>query len=98
MRFIVSRDALCFIIVSEKGGGCSESLRMAGRTKPHPRSPKVLNICLNLSGPPRCALAAFENLLLVFAMNLPHQEWRGEFDGVRKHDSPCSSQDILDQM
>ena len=65
--------SICFIIVSEKGG-CSESLHMAGRTKPHPRYPKVQNICLNLSGPQRCALAAFENLLLVFAMNLSPQE------------------------
>ena len=97
IRFIVSHYAICFIPVSEKGG-CSESLHMAGRTKPHPRYPKVQNICLNLPGPQRCALAAFENLLLVFAMNLSPQEQRGEFGGVRKHHSPCGSQDILDQM
>lgn len=95
--FIVSPCIICLIPVSEKGG-CAESLQMAGRTKPHPRYPKVQNICLNLSGPQRCALAASQDLLLVFAMNLAHREQRGEFDGVKKHRSLCGSQDILDQM
>lgn len=49
-------------------------------------------ICLALGA------ALLQNLLLVCAMNLSHQEHRGEFDGVRKHDSPCGSPDILDHM
>lgn len=95
--FIASPCIICLIPVSEKGG-CAESLHMAGRTKPHPRYAKVQNICLNLSGPQRCALAASQDLLLVFAMNLAHREQRGEFDGVKKHRSLCGSQDILDRM